>query len=551
MHSYSSISKTVLVLASSLYLACTRPDSLYCESASDCTDPARSFCDVGGAFAASDGVGNTCIADPGGVSPIDAGPGDSDAPVAIPDATVQCMVSGDCSASLPICSDDMCESCTLGAVGDSDCQQRDNTTPFCHSTGTCRECISDSGCSGNTPVCDDSGICNACIDDDECASAACGDGGACVPTGSIVYVDTTLGQDNSTCGSAQGSAACKRLSGTNGAIAKIVNGKTHLVMASGTYNEDELVVFLGKTVEVVGHDAEIVAPSTDGPAVAVTLSSKVILSDLTINGGSGGSIGAGLDCQSADLRLTNVVVQGSSSSGINGVNCGLRLENSEIRNHSAEGLAISGGTVTILDSKIENNGKRGAYILNSVLHVERSRFFSNNLGGLRIENSTFHLESTEVVNNGSLTNGDGTRRTGGIVIRNINLSPQEIFHCTVAGNVSPNFGSIASAGIDCGAPLNTVEINSSIVVSNRKMSEGQPVQVSSGCQVGYSAVTDIDENLGNISELPDFVDASGGNYHLIVGSPGIDSADPSSAVTTDIDGEARPANGKDMGSDEL
>ncbi|MBL4633250.1 MAG: right-handed parallel beta-helix repeat-containing protein [Kofleriaceae bacterium] len=553
MHSYSSISKTVLVLASSLYLACTRPDALFCESSTDCTDPARSFCDVGGAFAASDGVGNTCIVDPSGVPPVDAGPGDPDAAIVVPDATVQCTVSGDCSASLPICSDDMCEACTFGTAGDSDCQLRDNTAPFCHSNGTCRECISDSGCSGNAPVCDDSGVCGACVDDDECASGACGDVGSCVPTGSIVYVDSA-GQDSNTCGNSQASA-CKNLSGLQGAIAKVASGKTHLVMAPGTYTEPQLVVFVGKTVKVVGHGAQIVAPSLNGPALAVGFSSDLVLSDVTILGGTGGVVGAGIDCTGANLRLVNVVVSGSEASGIDALNCELRVENSEISNHSAEGMTISGGTVTLLDTKIEDNGKRGAYLLNSVLHVERSRFFSNTLGGLRIENSSFHMESTEVVNNGNLMSGEVTRRTGGIVIRNgvSALSPQELFHCTVAGNVSPNF-DIASAGVDCGVIplLNTVDINSSIVVGNRKNNmASSPVQVTSSCQVRFSAVTGIGENMGNISELPDFVGSVGGNYHLNVGSPGTGAADPSSTVTTDIDGDVRPATGKDMGSDEV
>jgi hypothetical protein len=52
---------------------------------------------------------------------------------------------------------------------------------------------------------------------------------------------------------------------------------------------------------------------------------------------------------------------------------------------------------------------------------------------------------------------------------------------------------------------------------------------------------------GNISADPIFVDAGAGDYHVLNGSPVIDSASASLAPSTDLDGRARPADGNGDG----
>jgi len=57
--------------------------------------------------------------------------------------------------------------------------------------------------------------------------------------------------------------------------------------------------------------------------------------------------------------------------------------------------------------------------------------------------------------------------------------------------------------------------------------------------------------ISNIVQDPQFVDGMQNDFHLMASSPAIDAGTPV-AVTTDIDGDARPQGlGYDMGADEF
>ena len=79
-----------------LLASCKVQDSLYCDEARPCTDPERPFCDVGGAYPDSEGIGHTYIPDPGAgtetdAAVVDASPADA-AAVACdePGAALEC-----------------------------------------------------------------------------------------------------------------------------------------------------------------------------------------------------------------------------------------------------------------------------------------------------------------------------------------------------------------------------------------------------------------------------------------------------------------------------
>ncbi len=51
-------------VGATLCVACSNKVELFCDEQTLCTDPDRPFCDLEGAFPASEGISNTCIADP-------------------------------------------------------------------------------------------------------------------------------------------------------------------------------------------------------------------------------------------------------------------------------------------------------------------------------------------------------------------------------------------------------------------------------------------------------------------------------------------------------
>lgn len=64
-----------LGLGTAIFLSgCKVHDDLYCDEGRECTDPTRPYCDLTGAYPASEGIGRTCIP-----SPFDAGNGVADA----------------------------------------------------------------------------------------------------------------------------------------------------------------------------------------------------------------------------------------------------------------------------------------------------------------------------------------------------------------------------------------------------------------------------------------------------------------------------------------
>jgi hypothetical protein len=56
----------------------------------------------------------------------------------------------------------------------------------------------------------------------------------------------------------------------------------------------------------------------------------------------------------------------------------------------------------------------------------------------------------------------------------------------------------------------------------------------------------LEDNL--VADVPGFVDAAGGDFHLLPSSPAVDAALPSTRVTDDYDEAARPASARDLGA---
>ena len=154
-------------------------------------------------------------------------------------------------------------------------------------------------------------------------------------------------------------------------------------------------------------------------------------------------------------------------------------------------------------------------------------------GGIYIDN-----ESSVVLKN-SLIEGNSTGKNGGGIILMYSSSLQMDF-CTIMDNAAMNKGG----GVYClDAAL---DATSSIVWSNSP--EG--VFVYSGlASFSYSAVEGGWEGEGNIDEHPQT--GAGNYYHLLPGSPCIDTGIEAGCIL-DLDGDSRPdGDGFDMGADEF
>jgi hypothetical protein len=205
-----------LALAAVALGACLyRDNRLYCDEDAPCRDPARPFCDLDGAYPASQGIASTCIPDPfdGTVCSLSAECGAEQTPICDPQMRrcrrceagaggaaecaersietpacaddgrcVQCVGPAQCGAALPACGpEQLCGPCSPGAAGDALCAGRGDGNPRCAPVGACVECLGREDCkSPDRPVCAEDGRCRACAGPADCPGGTCdGATGAC------------------------------------------------------------------------------------------------------------------------------------------------------------------------------------------------------------------------------------------------------------------------------------------------------------------------------------------------------------------------------------
>ncbi|MHC4150458.1 MAG: choice-of-anchor Q domain-containing protein, partial [Planctomycetota bacterium] len=178
-------------------------------------------------------------------------------------------------------------------------------------------------------------------------------------------------------------------------------------------------------------------------------------------------------------------------------------------------------------------------------------------GGIYCNGASPEIRSCVITGNSSLYGGAiYSHKAGNPVITN----------CTISGNNA----SISAGGIYCSESSN-LTISNIILWGNIAPNASEVMVGNSGTgtsiQISYCDIQGPDENvvhepgctvnwgLGNIDVDPLFVDAVGGDYHLLEESPCIDAGDPDFVAVpgeTDIDGEPRISGAEiDLGADEL
>ncbi len=178
-------------------------------------------------------------------------------------------------------------------------------------------------------------------------------------------------------------------------------------------------------------------------------------------------------------------------------------------------------------------------------------------GGIYCNGASPEIRNCVITGNSSLYGG---------AIYSHNAGNPVIANCTISANAA----SDSAGAIYCYESSN-LTISNSILWGDTAPYASQVMVGNSGTgtsiQISYCDIENPDENVvyepggtinwgeGNIDADPLFVDAVGGDYHLLEESPCIDAGDPAFVAgpgETDIDGEARISGAKiDLGADEL
>ena len=253
--------------------------------------------------------------------------------------------------------------------------------------------------------------------------------------------------------------------------------------------------------------------------------------DVTIEGAGAYLDGSSVTFHDCVIRLNNssddngggLFVDGSSSAAM----YGCRIASNRVDNdHTGGGAYVAaGGSLQFFDGEIVDNfSARGGGIATegALLHVEDSRICDNkarsilaldgNGGGVWIGPGAVTARFVRCVLDGNKAiPGFGAGGEGGAV-----YGPGYLEHCTVVLNGATKGGGVCGASmLNCIHWFNT------------------PVGLCSPAFVNYTNKEGGYPGIGNIAVDPDLWDAAGGDYHLLLGSPCIDTGDPNSPPDPD------------------
>ncbi len=385
----------------------------------------------------------------------------------------------------------------------------------------------------------------------------------------------------------------------------------------GTYTGDgnRDIDFLGKAITVRGNvaDPNLVVIDSQGTEGQPHRGFKFVsgeddysvLEGFTITNGYGPketygagsySFGGGIFCRGSSPTIQNCIITGNIADYVGGGvhGCAGTIQNCTIIGNSA---TFGGGIAhpaTIQDCIISGNSANtggGLYgWISGYVSTIQNCTISNNIanGGAGISHCSALIQDCTIKGNHSL-NADGggisegsgiirnciikensSRNGGGIydfegIIQNCIISmntsyygagiyhhhdePLIIEHSTIIGNSANSWGG----GIYTHEHSDLPSIRNCIVWGN---TASLYPQLYGSSQVSYSCIQDWDgSGTGNINEAPLFVDATNGDYHLLIDSPCIDSGDPLFIFDPnqlDIDGHFRVIGGRvDIGGDEF
>lgn len=523
----------VVALASA---ACTGSNAASCMDGT-CSDPGKAYCDVDGSMSGTPGLcihvectagefvscqgGKALVCNAQGNSyepntclngQCDEGAGgcvacnsNADCSGSLPACDtgkhecVGCLMSDDCPASRPAC--DVPKQECVGCVGNADCS---GSTPVCDTAvQSCVGCLLSSQCSGTKPFCDlGSHACRRCDANNECASDLCDTStGACVDASAIIYAAPQGG------GGACGTQAVP----CSISVAFTLLDATHKIikMSPGAYTANDLTVN-AKAVDLYGAGSTLTSATTS--AFKVVGNAR-----LTVNGLSVIHSGSSLAINVTGSGPTMTFV------ALNGV----RLDTNGVLSISNYSMTIDRSTLNF-PAQIPGDAPWISIQSSGVLTVRRS--FLNH-GGFMVNNGQFHVANSVIK--------DGPNSA--ITIVN-----------TIGGMNDVAFTTFINAPIDQTLQFPVVTMTNNIHFGLNAVQTN--VVTGNAFTHSYALMNPQAADPPNSSHVlrnmdPKFVNPAGSDYHLMVGSPAIDAADPAAMLSEDYDGNVRPVGGgRDLGA---
>ncbi|HEY5923515.1 MAG TPA: choice-of-anchor Q domain-containing protein [Kofleriaceae bacterium] len=431
-----------------------------------------------------------------------------------PNPVVCCTGAEDCSSlgvnepNRPcqdgfVCVNHECELSTGPCLIDDECAQ---PTPYCDPGLACVGCLDATNCPAERPTCDEqTRSCRACVDDGDCASSVCDiSTGMCVVENQVLYA--------SPAGAAAGTCEKTVPCSITHAAALADASRHNVKLVPGAYTASVSVV--GKRVVFYGVGATVAGP--DDTAFTVLSGGSLRLVGLAVDVQTAGS-SAAIRCADdssgvPSLELFRATVDASNTTVI-AVPCTVTIEQSVLRSRrmTSNTLDVYSDLSTAIVDRTYLDGGAGVSSLGSTIRIANSvlrRVGQGQTGGA-IRGAGFDVSFSTFVDTVVVC---GTGGTSGLIL-----------------NSSIVYNSAT------GAPADTVQ--------------GFP---NAACTLNHVVAYPQGQPLGatNIAGmLPRLKDVTNGDFHLESNSPAIDRGDPTSTLSVDFEGTARPqGGGRDSGA---
>lgn len=316
-------------------------------------------------------------------------------------------------------------------------------TPVCDTSSTsCVECVESGDCADSRPVCSPQHQCLQCLTHDDCMdSKLCLVDNTCAVPGEVTYVGGPNASTTSTTCSID--APCKDLVQAMGALRRYTK-------VTGFVVHDGETALMDKRTTIYGDQGVLASNAAGGSRVLYFKgTSDVTLIDLEVVGnvGMNGKEAVDIDMASS-VTMTRVNVHGHGQAGVGlAATAKLVMIDSQVHDNQLEGVkAASGTTLEVRHSWIyKNQGMAGVLGANAAMVTIDSSVITRNNG---MNGGVSIIGPLSIKNSIISGNGDAGSVVGGLLLSSSNA----IFDFNTVSN---NLSSVnPGVGLSCTIPLN-------------------------------------------------------------------------------------------------